>query len=344
MSTSQFVKRDELPNVSKFVRNDKIDQSVLSPFSIGGTNPILNLVDTNGEDLAISVDADAAAINFGGVNHINLRGAANDDIQMQRKTTFDDDVIITDDHLQINTSAGLDANNRLVVNHNESPQTSTAVSFRAGATNVCPLDVVSEASATHPIFRGLEDNDATERFRISSDGKFETRAGNGATPSTSFISLMGLYKTIFSTAGNSTTVETDLHTRTLEANVLGEDGDMLDVTFAGTFAANANTKTWRVYFGGTQIAGGSTSLYNNLSWIIHVRIIRISSSTVKCITHQEVNSNVVNSIVSYISVGSLSFSGTLILKVTGQSAADAVGTGTNDVVQEMSIILKGSNQ
>ncbi len=327
-------------NGTQFVRNDAAGQGVTDNFAITGTAPQLDFLDSNGEDFRLLADADNLVISnlTGPITFLTFRGGANDDILVGRKTTFDDDVVITDDHLQINTSAGLNANNRLVVNHSESPQTDAAVSFRAGATNVRPLDLVGEAAGTVGLFRCYEDNDADPRFRISNDGLVETRAGNGATPSTDFISLMGAYEVIHSTANNGTTVETDLHSKTIAANVLAADGDFIKATFAGTFANNANTKTWRVYFGGTQI-GGAAAVYTNCAWIIHVLIIRIDSDSAKCIVHQEVQSNLVNSIVNYNQVDGLNFAGTIILKVTGQS-----DTASNDVTQQMSLILKGNNQ
>lgn len=238
-----------------------------------------------------------------------------------------------------NTSVALAAANLLVINHAAvAPQTAVVASVKAG-TAQRPLDVVGENAGAAGLFRAYEDGDATERSRISNDGKIETRAGNGATPSTSFITLAGLYHRNFTTAGNVGVAETDLHSKTLEANVLGEDGDTIEATFAGTFANNANNKTWKVYFGGTQLAGAASTAYSNQAWVIYVTIIRVSSTTVKCIIHHEVQSNIVNSIVTYVSVGALSFTGTLILKVTGQSAV-----GSNDVVQEMTVVKKYSSQ
>ena len=133
-------------------------------------------------------------------------------------------------------------------------------------------------------------------------------------------------------AGNTLTGEDDLHTFTLPAGTFAVDNDYIEGRFAGTFAANANSKTWRVRFGGTQIAGAVTTLYNNLSWVIHFTIIRLDSDSVKCIVHQEVQSNVVNSIVTYSQVDSLNFGAGIILKVTGEAVA------TNDILQQISTV------
>ncbi len=49
------------------------------------------------------------------------------------------------------------------------------------------------------------------------------------------------------------TNETDLWTYSLPANTLNADGRGLRITVTVTFAANANTKTARLYFGGSSL-------------------------------------------------------------------------------------------
>lgn len=295
-------------------------------FSIIGDSPSISVLDLSGDDLTISVDADVCIISLGVLDYISLRGGANDDMLLQRP-------------IQVNGTVALSANNRFLVNHSESPQTDVATSLRSGATGVRPLDVVGEAAGTAGLFRAYEDNDATERFRVSNDGLVETRAGNGATPSTSFISLAGTYDTFFADAGNNAgSADTDLHSKTIEANVLGQDGDWVRVAAGGNFAANANTKRLRLSFAGTTVIDTGNFAPNNLSWMIDAIIIRASSSTARVIGKIVMFSGLFADFSNFTALAGLSFTGTNILKTVGN------GSSANDVVAKLMLLEKGSNQ
>ncbi len=322
-------------NSSVFVRNDTAGQTITGDLTISGATPTLNFTDTTSgdDDFRIFADGDVLTLEIQGSTDIATFRSSGSTFALP--VTFSDDVVITDDHLQINTSAGLNANNRLTVNHNESPQTDAAVSLRSGATNVTPLDLVTEASASNSAFRIWEDNDATVRTRFSSDGKIETRAGNGSTPSTGFVTLGGLYYRDFTSLGHDGTGTDTLHSKTLEANLWGEDGDTLHVVFCGSFAANANSKSILARVAGTQVAGG-TAAYNGAGWRLDLWITRIDSDSVR--VSGLCNGGIINPVTDYTQIDGLNFASTITVD------CQAIATAANDVVYRFSTMYKYSNQ
>ena len=81
-----------------------------------------------------------------------------------------------------------------------------------------------------------------------------------------------------STGANTT--ETDLQSYTLPANVLGDNGRGLRIRAWGDFAANGNTKTVRLEFGGTTIQfNATTTAPNNMDYVIEAVILRIGANS-----------------------------------------------------------------
>lgn len=72
-------------------------------------------------------------------------------------------------------------------------------------------------------------------------------------------------------------VETDLWTYTLPANALNANGKGVRVTIWGTVGANANSKTIKAYFAGTQVAAQTTTA-NAAGWVITATILRTGAS------------------------------------------------------------------
>jgi hypothetical protein len=320
---------------SQFVRNDTAGQTITGDLTISGATPTLNFTDTTGgdDDFRLFADGDVLTLEIAGSTDIATFRSSGSTFALP--VTFSDDVVITDDHLQINTSAGLNANNRLVVNHNESPQTDAAASFRSGATNVTPLDLVTEAGASNSAFRIWEDNDATVRTRFSSDGKVETRAGNGSTPSTGFVTLGGLYYRDFTDAAHDGTGTDTLHSKTVEANLWGEVGDTLHVIFCGSFAANANSKSILARVAGTQVTGG-TAAYNGAGWRLDIYITRLDSDSVR--VSGVCNGGIINPVTDYTQIDGLNFASTITVD------CQAIATAASDVVYKMCLMFKYSNQ
>lgn len=85
-----------------------------------------------------------------------------------------------------------------------------------------------------------------------------------------------------STVNSSGTGPDVLHTFSLPADSLSTDGDYLTVWYGGNFAANATTKSVQAQFGGTSYeAAGATDIQLAVGWVMAVRIIRLSATSVR---------------------------------------------------------------
>lgn len=201
-----------------------------------------------------------------------------------------------------------------------------------------PLNVTGASSGSANLIEVFETGDGTARSRLTPDGKFQTRAGNGATPATSFLTLGGLYNVNFTPVGNVGSGEDDLMTKTVESNVLGEDGDSLLIYAWGTSAANTNSKTIRPYYGGALDA--RTVNFNAVgTWEVFLIVTRNSSTQARYFSRTAWwNSGVATPIVDFGTQGTISVthSSTNVCKVTGEA------TSTDDIVQNGFIMLKFS--
>ena len=141
--------------------------------------------------------------------------------------------------------------------------------------------------------------------------------------STGTVKVGGYVDTYFTDAANSGAGETDLYSYTTPASSLATNGDKITGLYFGNTAANINNKTWKVYFGGTQIFTSAALAVLSLSWEVSVTVIRVSASIVRCTT---VYRNGTTTVTNYQEVTGLTLSNTNILKITGQ------GTSTSDIV------------
>ncbi len=117
--------------------------------------------------------------------------------------------------------------------------------------------------------------------------------------------------------GNVTSTETDFYSDTIEANTLGVDGKGLKIKYAGSWSGGSG-KRIRVYFGGNVI-GDTGSVAGTAPWFFDINIIRVSSSSIRCVS-------TISGTTTITDVGSLTLSGTNILKITGQH------TSTSDLI------------
>ena len=108
--------------------------------------------------------------------------------------------------------------------------------------------------------------------------------------------------------------ETDLMTYTLDKNMLKYDNEILDIKCYGTFAANTNSKTLKLYLGSTEIYTTTTS-QNGGSFCINTSIVRKSSAEESIISD-------FNGSSSYYSA-SEDLTTSLTLKLTGNSSSNA---------------------
>lgn len=184
----------------------------------------------------------------------------------------------------------------------------------------------------------------TNVFSVNANGRLIANASqavtSGATLSTNSIVLAGSYAQALNLAQNVGTGETDLHSFTITANTLANDGDYLEIEATGVLAATGNTKTIRFYFAGTLLVA-STTTGNDASWLFKAKIIRMSSTVVRVTLRIVVEGNGSIAPLSDIVRTNISFASTFtidnIFKVTGQSSASS-----NDVNQDLTVIKKYS--
>lgn len=159
-------------------------------------------------------------------------------------------------------------------------------------------------------------------LRSVTDGEFTIRNSAETVVATVTGTLTTAYTAVGTTA---VTTEEDLWTYSLPAGALNADGRGVRIIAWGTFAANANNKTVKVYFGATNNSSASyTTAPNGTLWKFTVDILRGSATT-------QFGS-------SLFSAGGLSgtnimaptetLSGAVTIKVTGQNGTAVA----NDIV------------
>lgn len=89
-----------------------------------------------------------------------------------------------------------------------------------------------------------------------------------------------LYSKYSDTGTTAVTSEETLATYSVTAGYVANDGEAIRITASGTFAANGNTKTVKVKFGGnTYVTNAATTAPNGLSWSAVVTIFRSGSTS-----------------------------------------------------------------
>lgn len=168
------------------------------------------------------------------------------------------------------------------------------------------------------------------------------RAAVVADSSTSFIIPNDLFKVDDykrSTAvGNGTTVETDIATYSVPGSTLFVDGQEFIFETGGHFAANANTKTIRMYFAGTVLHAFAAGT-SGASWRAQIKVIRRGAATVVEHTSLVIGGAATFNTSTAVAVAfqneliwdshTPTLSAANIIKVTGQSSA-----ATNDIVSD----------
>jgi hypothetical protein len=117
----------------------------------------------------------------------------------------------------------------------------------------------------------------------------------------------------YTDATNSGTVETDLYSDAIPANILSATGEKIVAEFTGTMTNAGTSNVLKLYFAGTQLYSNDlVGLTGN--WRLKVMIYRTGASTVRCVVDVFDETNVY---VIHTDIGSITFSNTNILKVTG---------------------------
>lgn len=130
---------------------------------------------------------------------------------------------------------------------------------------------------------------------------------------------------------NSGTSETDLYTNTLTAGILANDNESIESEYTVTSLGSATATTQnRLYFGGTLIYdSGLLGLSVSTDFFYIVRVIRESSTVVKCSVTATTTTASAAPYTVYTRITGLTLSNTQILKITGTRAG--VGAASADI-------------
>ena len=139
--------------------------------------------------------------------------------------------------------------------------------------------------------------------------------------------------------GNVGAGEDDLITYSLPAATLGVDGMGVRVTAAGSFAANANNKLVKMYFGSTSLTTWATAPYNNVKWRYVAEIIRTGAGA-QIASSQFVStggSGGHTTFPDHVRVGTTTpaetLSGAVTIKCTGEATS-------NDDIQQLLLLVE----
>lgn len=154
----------------------------------------------------------------------------------------------------------------------------------------------------------------------------------GATGATGAGSVEKLFISGVPVGNGADATEDTLFTYTLPAGKLANNGDVIYINAVIQNAANANNKTCKFYFGGTSFAVESANALNNNTFHVQLIIKKIGANSQMMFLHSmnSANGTGVTNAGNVLSnqTASETESGTIVLKVTGQSAS----SGANDVV------------
>ncbi|HKD28314.1 MAG TPA: hypothetical protein VKC66_20725 [Xanthobacteraceae bacterium] len=139
-------------------------------------------------------------------------------------------------------------------------------------------DTLTNKTLTSPIIVGGAIDNAVVGGTTPAAGTFTTllaRAGNG----TSNVRIAGQITAQLTVTGTGVdTTEDILQTFTLPANTLDAVGRSLRIRAWGTFGANTNIKTIRLYFG-SKIYDSTALAQNGTGWILEAEVYKTGSNT-----------------------------------------------------------------
>lgn len=127
--------------------------------------------------------------------------------------------------------------------------------------------------------------------------------------------------------GNVGSGEDDLMTFSVPASVLGANGDYLEISAFGTFAANANNKRIRAKFGATTLLDTTALAINDDAFHLRVQIIRTGATSQIAIATISTGDALLVSQTAY-STPAETLSGAITFKLTGEATSD------NDISQK----------
>lgn len=168
-------------------------------------------------------------------------------------------------------------------------------------------------------------------------GAVRLQPGSGAT---GFMTATGLYFTDVTQRNNTGTTETVLSTVTLEPNFFGAVGDVLMARFDGVVqGASGGSNFFRVYFGGTASGTGGTKIFEstvtNTGIGFTVYIWRWGVANTVLWSWDAIYDSAAAH--NRGTIGSLDFTGNLVLESRGISTVD----GSNEVTNNATAVYKG---
>lgn len=169
-----------------------------------------------------------------------------------------------------------------------------------------------------------------------------TSAASSATAQTytASFSLGGTLKVDTTTTGNVDGGEDNLISYALTAGQLSVNGDYIEFDTFGTFAATANTKQLKAYFGGTALLDSTSLILNNIPWRIHGKIIRTSATAQKTTAEMTIGGTLLGAttttITSYTTPAE-TLANSITFKVTGQ---DTGGVPASDAVVQQGMVIR----
>lgn len=135
--------------------------------------------------------------------------------------------------------------------------------------------------------------------------------------------------------GNVGGGEDDLEQYGITAGLLAANKDHIEFDVFGTFAATANAKTLKIYFGSTVILTTTSLVLNNLDWRGHGKVIRTSPTTQKATCELTVGGTLlsaVNSTITDYTAPTENITNDITFKCTGSD--DGLMPADNAVVQQ----------
>lgn len=144
----------------------------------------------------------------------------------------------------------------------------------------------------------------------------------------------GSIKTIQTDVGNVGGGEDDLHTYSLPAAMLSVNGQWVEIESAVKYAATANSKQLKVYFGATAVHDTGASIANGTTISVKVRITRTGATTQRSISRCTSDNALVPSVPIYSEPAE-----TLANAITIKLAA--TGVADNDIVAKSTVIKWG---
>lgn len=170
----------------------------------------------------------------------------------------------------------------------------------------------------------------TQYTRIDSNGTANISANlrtNQGTATTTFVKVGGTANVNTTTVGNVGVGEDDLMTYSLPANSLATNGDYIEGKAALTFAANANAKRVRCYFGATKLYDSTSQIQSGGSMEVTWTIVRTGATTQRAIAKDVTDATLFTDDATYTTPAE-TLSGAVTIKCTGEAVS-------NDDVQQV---------